>query len=461
MRASLVAGCVIVMFAGCAGRESPEATTTRVSGLMQSVPLAADTFINSAFPDNNSGRSDSIYTGRNGMNGVMRGLLQFTMPAALQGRVTVTGVRLAMTTRGLSSTGTAPPTAATVSLQALSVTWTQGDGVGNAIAMNTVGDPCGATGATWNQPSCTGGAAWSGGSVASSVVGQASVPAALDAVVAWDSATAGNAGMIADVQGWIDTPTNNHGWRIASSTEATMSQAQRFYSSEAGAGAPPALTVTYGCKAGLSELGTGCTACAPNHCRDSGDATAACTDAAGPATGYSCTCSGGFIFNGTTCVGGGGTGGATGGSGGGAGGAGGAGGTGGAGGSGGAAGGGSGGSSGAAGGSSGAAGESGGAAGGGSGGSSGAAGGSGGAAGAAGAAGGADGGSGGATGTGAMGGAAGRGGSGAEGGAAVTGANDDRGCSCALAARSDPSGAVLFAIAALLSMARRRTRRDF
>ena len=417
MRASLVAGCVIVMFAGCAGRESPEATTTRVSGLMQSVPLAADTFINSAFPDNNSGRSDSIYTGRNGMNGVMRGLLQFTMPAALQGRVTVTGVRLAMTTRGLSSTGTAPPTAATVSLQALSVTWTQGDGVGNAIAMNTVGDPCGATGATWNQPSCTGGAAWSGGSVASSVVGQASVPAALDAVVAWDSATAGNAGMIADVQGWIDTPTNNHGWRIASSTEATMSQAQRFYSSEAGAGAPPALTVTYGCKAGLSELGTGCTACAPNHCRDSGDATAACTDAAGPATGYSCTCSGGFIFNGTTCVGGGGTGGATGGSG--------------------------------------------GAAGGGSGGSSGGAGGSGGAAGAAGAAGGADGGSGGATGTGAMGGAAGRGGSGAEGGAAVTGANDDRGCSCALAARSDPSGAVLFAIAALLSMARRRTRRDF
>ena len=257
MRVSL-AHLSTVTFAGCVGGASPEATTTRGSDLMQSVPLAADTFINSAYPDNNNGGSDSIYTGRNGMGGFMRGLVQFTLPAALQGRVTVTGVRLAMTTRGLSAMGPYRPAAATASLQALDVPWTQGTGVGNAMMMNTVGDPCGTTGATWNQPSCAGGAAWSGRSVASPVSGQASVPAAIDALVTWDSTTAGNAGMIADVQSWIDRPANNHGWRIASSTEPTMGEAQRFYSSEAGAGVLPALTVTYECKAGLSQAGTDC-----------------------------------------------------------------------------------------------------------------------------------------------------------------------------------------------------------
>jgi MYXO-CTERM domain-containing protein len=320
MRSSLVAICITVTFAGCAAGEPPDATTTRVSGLTQSVPVGADTFINSAYPDNNNGESDSIYTGRSGMNGVMRGLVQFTMPAALQGRVTVTGVRLAMTTRGLSATGTSPPTAAIALLQAVGVPWTEGNGVGNAMTMNTVGDACGATGATWSQPNCAGGAAWSGGSVATSVSGQASVPAAIDAVVIWDSTIAGNGGMNADVQGWIDTPANNHGWRIASSTEATMAQAQRFYSSEAGAGAPPALTVTYGCKAGFSELGNGCTICtaAAMAACASGQQGNACTDPGPPSTSATCTCgNAAYVGTGTSaCVDRNGLGGATGGSGG-------------------------------------------------------------------------------------------------------------------------------------------------
>ena len=73
MRASVIAICVAGTFAACADLEPPEATTTRGSGLTQSVPVAADTFINSAYPDNNNGGSDSIYTGRNGMSGFMRG----------------------------------------------------------------------------------------------------------------------------------------------------------------------------------------------------------------------------------------------------------------------------------------------------------------------------------------------------------------------------------------------------
>ena len=110
--------------------------------------------------------------------------------------------------------------------------------------MNTVGEACGTSGATWNQPNCAGGTPWAGGSVSATVSGVATVPATLEATVTWDSATAGSAGMLADVQSWIDSPASNRGWRIAGSTEtAATGEAQRFYSREV-AGKGPTLLVT-------------------------------------------------------------------------------------------------------------------------------------------------------------------------------------------------------------------------
>ncbi len=200
-----------------------------------------DTFINSAAADNNDGASPSLYTGHNGMGGAMRALVRFAIPAAWQGRVTVTRAVLATVTRGTGNDETTVPTPATESLQALAAAWTEGSGFGDSSMMNTVGQACGTSGATWNQPNCAGGTPWSGGSVAATVSGVATVPATLEATVTWDSATAGNAGMLADVQSWIDSPAGNQGWRIASSTEAAgTGQAQRFYSREvAGKGPDP------------------------------------------------------------------------------------------------------------------------------------------------------------------------------------------------------------------------------
>ncbi|HSS38607.1 MAG TPA: hypothetical protein VLT58_07545, partial [Polyangia bacterium] len=109
------------------------------------------------------------------------------------------------------------------------------------------------------RSNCAGGTAWSGGTVATAVSGVAAVPAALEATVTWDSATAGDAGMLADVQSWIDSPAGNQGWRIASSTEADgTGKAQRFYSREA-AGKGPTLSVTATCRAGFVEADGGCT----------------------------------------------------------------------------------------------------------------------------------------------------------------------------------------------------------
>ncbi|HVT06115.1 MAG TPA: hypothetical protein VHO67_01590 [Polyangia bacterium] len=219
-----------------------------------------DTFINSAAADNNDGASPSLYTGHNGMGGTMRALVRFAIPSDWKGSVMVTRAVLAAITRGTGNAETTVPTAATESLQAVTAAWTEGTGFGDMTMMNTVGQDCGTSGATWNQPNCAGGTPWAGGSVAATVSGVASVPAMIEATVTWDSATDGNTGMLADLQAWIDVPGANHGWRLSSSTEdATSGEAQRFYSREV-AGKGPTLTVTATCRAGFVEVDGGCTA---------------------------------------------------------------------------------------------------------------------------------------------------------------------------------------------------------
>src|SRR5262245_11797781 len=144
--------CGAAALAGCAEREPADPVTTRTSALTQTLTPIADTFINSVYADNNNGASPSIYTGTSGMSGVMRGLVRFAMPPALQGRVTVSRVTLTMVTRGLSATGSCPPTPATETLQPLAADWIEGAGFSDSMGTNTVGQFCGATGATWNQP---------------------------------------------------------------------------------------------------------------------------------------------------------------------------------------------------------------------------------------------------------------------------------------------------------------------
>jgi hypothetical protein len=211
----------------------------------------SDTFINSGNPDNNNGASPSVYAGVDGHGGVMRGLIQFTLPVDLGGLATVTNVELKMTLRAFGN-GTAGPEVVE-SLYAVGERWMQGNGSGNVMTMNTVGEPCGGTvmGATWNEPNCAGGngmGAWAspGGSVAATVSGQAvTTGVGVGGQVVWSSATPGNAAMITDVQGWLDAPSGNNGWRISSSDETTPSTGKRFYSTEAGGAVVPTLTIVY------------------------------------------------------------------------------------------------------------------------------------------------------------------------------------------------------------------------
>jgi hypothetical protein len=223
-----------------------------------------DTFINSRNPSNNNGGSGSIFTGTDGHGGLMRGLIRFEMPTGLQGRAVLTAVQLHVTVQALGNSAAGEP--AVESLQVVNEAWTQGNGVGNVSSAFTVGQLCAdsVVGATWTQSNCATNASWTtpGGTVAAGVSGHASnvdIPAG--GQVIWDSAS--NAGMVVDVQSWIDSPSGNHGWRITSDAEGPApGEAQRFYSTESGVSAP-SLTITFTCRAGFRDSGAGCTAGSP------------------------------------------------------------------------------------------------------------------------------------------------------------------------------------------------------
>jgi hypothetical protein len=235
----------------------------RALAATQVVAPSDDTFINQGNPSNNNGATLSIFTGTDGHGGIMRGLVRFGMPGGLQGRVTVTGVQLTMTAQALGNGAAGAD--AVESLQAVTQAWVQGNGIGDAPSSFTVGQVCGGSisGATWNQANCTTGTSWTtaGGTVAAAVSGQASTAGVpIGGQVVWSSAA--NARMSQDVQGWIDDPTSNHGWRIASSTEGETALAQRFFSSEAGSSAP-SLAISYTCNAGFVAAGNACVAAPP------------------------------------------------------------------------------------------------------------------------------------------------------------------------------------------------------
>jgi hypothetical protein len=227
---------------------------------MQTLAPSDDTFINQGNPGNNNGASVTFFTGTDGHGGVMRGLVRFGMPAGLQGRVTVTGVQLTMTLDGLGPNSMTPGAPAVVSLQALTQAWAEGNGIGDTTTTFTVGQPCGGTisGVTWNQPNCALAGAWTtaGGTVVAAVSGQADTTGIpVGGTVGWGSGA--NPGLIQDVQGWIDNPASNDGWRLASSTEGSSGLAQRYFSKEAGATAPT-LIVSYDCKPGFVASGVSC-----------------------------------------------------------------------------------------------------------------------------------------------------------------------------------------------------------
>jgi hypothetical protein len=306
-------------------------------------PIAAATFIHSRFPDNNDGGCGFITVGRDGIGGLMRGLVRFTLPSPippLQGRIDVTGVVVTMTITNLP--GGTPGTAETYTLEPLGQAFAQGAGCGAQVQTTRHAGVACTTGASWNKPECSLATTWT--TAGGGAGGMPSTSTLTGATVTWDSGAggtscAGQSALCTTVASWIDTGIAL-GWRIRN-TEANNGHAQSF--TKAGS-----LAFHFACKAGFADTGTSCTSCtsvakaacvdtAPgNACNDldlpgstayacacaasgykAGPGATSCVPACTPSTctphdpgatctdtttGYSCACSDGFVFDGTTCI---------------------------------------------------------------------------------------------------------------------------------------------------------------
>ncbi len=194
-------------------------------------------------------------------NSLRRGLLAFDIESAVPAGATISDVNLTMYL-GQASMASG---VRTIDLHRLKVDWGEGTAGSDttSIAGTGTGFPASEGDATWNQRffqqfDWTGPGAE--GDYLSTISASTDVGTVLDMPYTWLSTPT----LIADVQGWLDQPTTNHGWIMIDQVENVRQTVKGFYSRNAieknnQSGVPlpaewrPTLEITYA----LSALPTG------------------------------------------------------------------------------------------------------------------------------------------------------------------------------------------------------------
>lgn len=213
---------------GCAGGAPGASLTVN--------PLKDNTLYEDPFGAWSNGAGAHLYAGRTGESGASlrrRGLIAFDLSAIPAGAV----VQEATLTLNLNRVS--PSGAWEVTLHRATKDW--GEGTSNAGSPGGAGAPSAAGDATWVHTFYSAQTWDAPGGDFVAAASAARVPALGPGT--WGS----TAGMVADVQGWVDNPAGNFGWvLVGDESTAASGTAQRFDSSEsATAGAKPALTITY------------------------------------------------------------------------------------------------------------------------------------------------------------------------------------------------------------------------
>ncbi len=215
-------------------RTSPALRVTWLAGILAGALLApglaatlvltsaADTYLFSANATVNfNGDGNGMLVGTNSAGGIGRGLVRFDLSAIPAG-ATVESVSLSLFVGSLATAGSGK----TVALHRMLTGWNE-------------------TSATWNDASA--GTAWSapGGAAGTDFAAGASTVSPGMAGGSFLALTS-VAGLVADVQGWIDAPATNAGWMLRNQAEATLRSAGRIADLAASVEAQrPTLTVTY------------------------------------------------------------------------------------------------------------------------------------------------------------------------------------------------------------------------
>jgi hypothetical protein len=193
---------------------------------------SADNTIYQNFPANSNALGQNFFSGNNGGNSPRRALLKFNIAAVVPSGAVITAVTLTL------NCNVSRAIADNVSLYKLTTDW--GEGTSNAAASGDGGGAAATTNdATWPN-SFFPASSWitSGGDYTATASASTSIPST--GFFIWSAA-----GMVADVQNWLNNPTTNFGW-ILLCNETTAATARRFASREnATVSNRPSLSITY------------------------------------------------------------------------------------------------------------------------------------------------------------------------------------------------------------------------
>ncbi|HMB60158.1 MAG TPA: DNRLRE domain-containing protein, partial [Xanthomonadales bacterium] len=180
-----------------------------------------------------NGSGSFIFTGVTKDNLARRAVIRFDVAGAIPAGATIDSVDLTLNVSRVPN----PTNLATVGLHRLNGDW--GEGASDAPGEEGAGTAPTAGDTTWRHTFFPG-SFWT--SPGGDFVGAASASISIgdEAVYTWNS----TAGMVADVQSWLDQPANNFGWIIVANEDETKN-AKRFDSRENIGGVRPSLEVSY------------------------------------------------------------------------------------------------------------------------------------------------------------------------------------------------------------------------
>lgn len=192
----------------------------------------ADATVYEESPEFANGSGDFLFSGRIVGGPRRRLLLRFDIAGALPPGATVTGATLTLTVDRTISGSVAMP------LHRVLSAW--GEGASDAGSPGGQGTAAAAGDATWMWRSFPT-QAWTTPGGDFGIVPSAVTTVAGEAAYSWNGA-----GMVADLQSWLDAPASNHGWMLLADEDVPGPTAKRFVARDhASASERPLLLVEY------------------------------------------------------------------------------------------------------------------------------------------------------------------------------------------------------------------------
>ncbi|HEU5311730.1 MAG TPA: DNRLRE domain-containing protein, partial [Candidatus Eisenbacteria bacterium] len=184
-------------------------------------PSQDNTLYESATGAVSNGAGEYLFAGKTDRGLIRRALIQFDIVGAVPAGSTINSVSLS-----LNVSRTRQNTQRSTSLHRVLAGWGEGDS--NADQNEGQGAPADTNDATWIHRHRYPDVLWTspGGDYAATASASAAVGG--NASYSWSGA-----GLVADVQGWLDTPATNFGWLVRGD-ESVSQTAKRFDSSESG-----------------------------------------------------------------------------------------------------------------------------------------------------------------------------------------------------------------------------------